>query len=233
MNDASHSLFKRALEQLEQAHIRKKDWSFGGGTVLMIKFDHRDSRDIDIFFRDPQLLSFISPRLNDANEASIQNYVESSNSIKLNFAEGEVDFIVGSQLSSYRPTYQKVGDNFAYMDHPTEIIAKKAFHRGHALTTRDAFDIATVYAKQREPLLKNAHIFEKNLAAMDKKLGELQVSGILNDYLTSVMAVRPGGLSIIPKTYDLCRQCFEALDKRIEMDKKFGKTPKKNQGLER
>lgn len=102
MNEESHILFGRALEQLEQARIPKRDWSFGGGTVLMLKFDHRDSRDIDIFFRDPQLLTYISPRLNDANEANIQNYSESGNSIKLNFAEGEVDFIVGQQLSSYK-----------------------------------------------------------------------------------------------------------------------------------
>lgn len=233
MNEESHILFGRALEQLEQARIPKRDWSFGGGTVLMLKFDHRDSRDIDIFFRDPQLLTYISPRLNDANEANIQNYSESGNSIKLNFAEGEVDFIVGQQLSSYKPTYQKVGDTFAYMDHPAEIIAKKAFYRGNTLTNRDAFDIATVYAKQKDSILKNAHVFENNLSAMDKKLIELHSSGMLNEYLTSVMAVRPGGVGIASKTYDLCSQCFEAIHKKLELNKKLGKTPTKNTGLER
>jgi hypothetical protein len=29
-------------------------WTFGGGTVLMLGFDHRFSKDIDLFVPDPQ-----------------------------------------------------------------------------------------------------------------------------------------------------------------------------------
>ncbi|CCV09576.1 hypothetical protein MESS2_p70010 [Mesorhizobium metallidurans STM 2683] len=34
------------------------EWSFGGGTAMMIQIGHRKSRDIDIFLDDPQLLEF-------------------------------------------------------------------------------------------------------------------------------------------------------------------------------
>ncbi|WP_292097575.1 nucleotidyl transferase AbiEii/AbiGii toxin family protein, partial [Mesorhizobium sp.] len=32
------------------------EWSFGGGTAMMIQIGHRESHDIDIFLDDPQLL---------------------------------------------------------------------------------------------------------------------------------------------------------------------------------
>ena len=38
-------------------------WTFGGGTVLMFRYRHRLSKDIDIFVPDPQDLGFVTPRL--------------------------------------------------------------------------------------------------------------------------------------------------------------------------
>lgn len=48
-------LFRRALEIIDAvpAGTRYDDWSFGGGTVLMRRFRHRVSRDVDIFVPDP------------------------------------------------------------------------------------------------------------------------------------------------------------------------------------
>jgi hypothetical protein len=40
-------------------------WTFGGGTVLMFRYQHRHSKDIDIFVPDPQYLGFTTPRLSD------------------------------------------------------------------------------------------------------------------------------------------------------------------------
>lgn len=37
------------------------EWSFGGGTAMMIQIRHRESHDVDIFLDDPQLLGFIDP----------------------------------------------------------------------------------------------------------------------------------------------------------------------------
>jgi hypothetical protein len=38
------------------------EWSFGGGTALMLRIDHRESHDIDLFLDDPQLTSIPQPR---------------------------------------------------------------------------------------------------------------------------------------------------------------------------
>ena len=53
------------VDSVERSGQRFDDWSFGGGTVLMRRFRHRVSKDVDIFVPDPQYLGYVSPRLND------------------------------------------------------------------------------------------------------------------------------------------------------------------------
>ena len=36
------------IDQAAKARIAVDDWTFGGGTALMLQIDHRDSHDIDI-----------------------------------------------------------------------------------------------------------------------------------------------------------------------------------------
>jgi hypothetical protein len=55
----------------------------GGGTVLMFRFGHRVSRDIDLIVDDVQWLGRVRPRLNDAVEARVLDYVEQANTLKL------------------------------------------------------------------------------------------------------------------------------------------------------
>jgi hypothetical protein len=62
-------LFRRALEIIDAvagSSTRYDDWSFGGGTVLMRRFRHRVSKDVDIFVPDPQYLGYVSPRVHGA-----------------------------------------------------------------------------------------------------------------------------------------------------------------------
>ena len=66
-----------------EGHFPPPDWTFGGGTALMLLYEHRRSKDIDIFLRDPQYLTALSPRLNDHTEALTGRYVEQSNFLKL------------------------------------------------------------------------------------------------------------------------------------------------------
>jgi Nucleotidyl transferase AbiEii toxin, Type IV TA system len=52
-------LFARALEIIDSvgaAGVAREDWSFGGGTVLMLRHRHRISKDVDIFVSDPQVI---------------------------------------------------------------------------------------------------------------------------------------------------------------------------------
>jgi hypothetical protein len=57
-------LFKQACSLIRQANIGD-DWTLGGGTAMMMQIGHRESRDIDIFLSDPQLLPLLDPQKND------------------------------------------------------------------------------------------------------------------------------------------------------------------------
>ena len=58
---AWQTLFARAMQlidNLEQRTGLAPFWTFGGGTVLMLRYQHRRSKDIDIFVPDPQYLGY-------------------------------------------------------------------------------------------------------------------------------------------------------------------------------
>ena len=90
------TLFQRALaliDSVARTGTSFEPWTFGGGTVLMRKYRHRFSKDIDIFVPDPQYLGYVTPRLSDAAESMTSDYVEQGNFVKLVFpGEGEIDF---------------------------------------------------------------------------------------------------------------------------------------------
>lgn len=119
-------LFKRAAKQLEYGKLPSKSWTFGGGTALMLKFNHRHSKDIDIFLSDRQLLAYVSPRVNDGAGDSY-DYVEQERFTRLYFPEGEIDFIAAPAITPLKPSFQQVADVYAYVENPVEIVAKKCF----------------------------------------------------------------------------------------------------------
>ncbi len=51
-------------------------FSLGGGTVLMLRFKHRLSKDIDLFGYDAQWLSVFSPRLNERAASLAERYTD-------------------------------------------------------------------------------------------------------------------------------------------------------------
>lgn len=110
----------------------------GGGTRLMLAIGHRISDDIDLFIRDPQWIGYLTPRLNDRFEAVINGYDESSTSLKLRLDEGEIDFIVGMSLLGLASEHDAAVP--FELEPVEEVIAKKLFYRGWALTPRDLYD---------------------------------------------------------------------------------------------
>ena len=97
--EAWEVLLPRALEILEGVGP-DTFWTMGGGTVLMLRHNHRASKDVDIFFRDPQPLGYVNPRLGGAAERMTSQYEESSGHVKLYFKEGEIDFVASPLLTS-------------------------------------------------------------------------------------------------------------------------------------
>ena len=156
--NAWETLFQRALEILDaapRAGTMLRDWSFGGGTVLMRRHRHRLSTGIDIFLPDPRLLGHLSPRLNPAIESLTTDYDEQANSLKLYFPQGEIDFVVAGSLTANPVTIERIHGRDVNVETSAEIIAKTIWYRGAEFTARDLFDFALV--AEREPrALRNA-----------------------------------------------------------------------------
>ena len=130
--------------------LRDPFWTFGGGTVLMFRYRHRLSKDIDIFVPDPQYLGFVTPRLSDAAADLTADYSEMAGSfVKLQFEEGEIDFVAAPNLLDDAWEEWDIGGRPVKVETAAEIIAKKMYHRGDRATARDLFDLALV--AEREP----------------------------------------------------------------------------------
>lgn len=138
------------IDEIAAHGIQNPFWTFGGGTVLMLRFRHRMSKDIDIFVPDPQYLGYVSPRLSDVAEAVSDKYVEGPGYVKLLRPEGEIDFVASPNLTKNSFEMWELLGRQIKVETPAEIVAKKLWHRGDRATARDLFDLALVIA--REPL---------------------------------------------------------------------------------
>ncbi|MDH6303293.1 putative nucleotidyltransferase component of viral defense system [Polynucleobacter sphagniphilus] len=138
-------------------------WTFGGGTVLMFRYQHRLSKDIDIFVPDPQYLGFITPRLSDVAAAVSTDYVEDQSSyVKLIRPEGEIDFVASPNLTEAPFEMWNIGGQHIRVETAAEIVAKKLWHRGDRATARDLFDLSLVIEREPEALIKAAKFLRKN-----------------------------------------------------------------------
>lgn len=148
------SLFRRALKLMSHLEQQVTDahWTFGGGTVLMLRIGHRHSKDIDLFVPDPQYLGYVNPRLSDVAESISADYEEAAEYLKLFLTEGEIDVVVGSSLTEH--PFEKVDyrGRMIRVETSAEIIAKKMWHRGDRAKGRDLFDLCSVAAAEPEQL---------------------------------------------------------------------------------
>ncbi|MSQ51019.1 MAG: hypothetical protein EXR28_03935 [Betaproteobacteria bacterium] len=155
------TLFQRALvliDSVGRAGITLSDWSFGGGTVLMRRYGHRLSKDIDIFIPSPQYLNYLSPHLNDTAEEMTSDYILQAEYLKLQFSEGEIDFVVSGPLTQNSAIAETLFGREVMVETSVEIVAKKVWHRGDRFRARDILDLALVAEKEPETLKSIAPI---------------------------------------------------------------------------
>jgi len=97
----------------------------------MLHSDHRLSKDIDAFIDDPQYLAIMSPEVTDVWHC--RAWYIAANYLKLEYVEGEIDFIVSGPLSDIATTFQEVDLTdlpakrkvTLEIKHPAEIALKK------------------------------------------------------------------------------------------------------------
>ena len=151
----------------------------GGGTVLMFRHHHRSSKDIDIFFRDPQPLGHVNPRLGGLAEEMTSKYEESNGHVKLFFPEGEIDFVAAPLLTTPGFVEAAVARRMVRLETDVEIVAKKMWYRGHEPKARDLFDLDIVIersprelARASEFLLRHRDAF---IDSLQKRSGILEL----------------------------------------------------------
>ena len=139
-------LFPHALALMAslEEHVHQPSWTFGGGTVLMLRIGHRQSKDIDLFVPDPQYLGYLNPRLSDAAEQITTDYEENAEFIKLFLPAGEIDIVVGTPLTEQPFDLVWHAGREIRVETCAEIIAKKMWHRGDRAKARDLYDLCAV-----------------------------------------------------------------------------------------
>lgn len=175
---AWETLFDKALTIIgEIARHGREDpfWTFGGGTVLMLRYGHRFSKDIDIFVPDPQSLGFVTPRLSDVAESITSDYMETAGYVKLYLAEGEIDFVAAPNLTTPGFEVETILGHQVRVETSVEIIAKKMWHRGDCITGRDIFDFALIVEREPDVLMPTREFMLRHSAAVFQQLDERYV----------------------------------------------------------
>lgn len=151
--------------------VRNPTWSFGGGTVLMLRLNHRFSKDIDLFVPDPQYLGHFSPRLTDVAEALTTEYEETAEYTKLFLQAGEIDIVVGTPLTDNAWDAVQYQGRTIRVESCAEILAKKMHHRGNLAKARDLFDLCAVADMEPEAIEVARPFFAKHGRAFGSVCG--------------------------------------------------------------
>lgn len=167
-------LLKHALTILKSSNIPKSDWTFGGGTALMVWYNHRISQDIDLFFTSAQYINYITPRVNDTALSLTDDYTESSNFLKLRLPIGEIDFIIAPHLT-HNPFKEKtIERNNILIETPEEIIMKKLFYRTEGLKVRDLIDLAVVVKNRKSDLSKYLELLKNKKEVLQERFNKIK-----------------------------------------------------------
>uniref|UniRef100_UPI003369C613 nucleotidyl transferase AbiEii/AbiGii toxin family protein n=1 Tax=Variovorax saccharolyticus TaxID=3053516 RepID=UPI003369C613 len=95
-----------------------------------------------------------------------RDYTEQSGAfVKLQFEEGEVEFVAAPNLLADAWESWDIGGRSVRVETAAEIIAKKMYHRGDRVTARDLFDLALVVEREPQPLLAATPFLLRHRAA--------------------------------------------------------------------
>ena len=158
------------------AHLERQThepvWTFGGGTVLMLRIEHRYSKDIDLFVNDPQYLGYVNPRLSEQAEAVTSDYEENVEYIKLFLPSGEIDIVVGEPLTKRPFELVPHAGRAIRVETCAEIIAKKLWYRGDRAKARDLYDLCAVAAREPAAIAMAAPFMSRHGAVFLQTLHE-------------------------------------------------------------
>lgn len=184
----------RIVEGLRDNGYGPLDMRMGGGTVLMFRFGHRVSKDIDLFIHDAQALACLSPRLNEAAGHGVLEYREQANAIKFLLPLGDVDFIVAGSATRLPPAETLEFEGWRIpLDATAEILAKRLLYRAESFKARDVFDMAVALALDRPAAMEAIRAAASTRPALLRRLRALapEPAGLLAQALLTTEAGAP------------------------------------------
>lgn len=194
------------------------NWALGGGTALMLRIDHRESHDVDIFLDDAQLLGFLNPETHDFSWERPPSGWDSDGHHFAKFAFagiGEIDFIVAAPRTLAPSSLIDVEGHLARVETVAEVIAKKVYFRGAQIAPRDIFDIAAASLRAREDVSAALSKFPGHTRATLDRMNRLS-----RDFVSAVieqLIVKDDFLSTKSHAFDLAHDVLaESLGKNAE-----------------
>jgi hypothetical protein len=178
-NDAWKALLPscfRVVDEVIRDHGVEFPIRIGGGSMLLRRYGHRKSMDIDLFVTDVMLVRWCSPRSNEAALDLFPDYSEEANAVKLITGMQEIDIIAVAPVIVEHAVDQAVlAGRDVLIERPREILAKKIVYRGRTFLVRDMFDMACVAVAEPDeiasmlPALTLTHLDD-----LDARLRELE-----------------------------------------------------------
>lgn len=136
---------RAAIEIVEAAGLSDHPWRFTGGSALATLYEHRFSRDADLFF-DPAI-DIVSAESSVKDQFGYSTKATAGYSLKVFLPQGShVDLVNVRPLTTLPSFPFEFEGRTIEREHPVEILAKKIRFRGEEATPRDIFDFATVIA---------------------------------------------------------------------------------------
>ncbi|WP_036049165.1 nucleotidyl transferase AbiEii/AbiGii toxin family protein [Sedimentitalea nanhaiensis] len=182
-----------------------ENWSFGGGTAMMIQIDHRESHDVDLFLDDPQLLPYVEATVAEMQfsigEATYNG--DGSGHLKIAFdGIGEIDFIVTGHVTDTPTIETQIEGRQVSLETVPEIVAKKIRYRGSRIQPRDIFDVAAAVTSGQS---------DEILAALATIPGHVhiaiqQIEKLSEDYISnsiSQLALRDTSAGLVKTARDI------------------------------
>ena len=199
-------------------------FSLGGGTVLMFRWKHRLSKDVDFFGYDAQWITMLSPRLNDDTRAVAVDYLEQANGLKIILPHGDIDFIVsGDVLNSLeRERGHFEGREFT-MDPSAEILAKKMFYRAASFKARDVYDMSAALDLDGEAARAAIQAAKPKYEVLKRRL--LTLAEVPEAELAAEIVPYAGPLA---HARGMVRKVLSAIEPPLKAQAKDGPVPKRS-----
>lgn len=199
------------IDAVNAEHPILNDWTFGGGTALMLQIDHRESYDVDLFVPDPQLMAYLRAAAADL-EFGIGGASYTTNGathIKIAFAGvGEIDFINALPVTDLPTVPYEIDGRPVGMESVGEIVAKKVRYRGASIQPRDIFDIAAAAVTHGNEVERALSQIPEHVNATLERLGKLERTYV--EDTIGQLTIRDEYRALASASYD---QCVEVLDR--------------------